>query len=677
MILLNKEKITVANVDVYPDHQDKNQFWYIPGIVKLAERSRKKVLSYIWYIDGSDDRDGRGFLNFEVNTAVDSQTLDQIKTELKRVHPELDRNLIKLSSVTYNKGSVNFSVLGPVAESAPVNINDSTIIRQDKAQIVWNAGSSSLVGDNTAVCSVQFTKEGKLAAAIKAAIAQKSNFIAATYYLEFTGLRPAVTFTVKGDFTAFIQSVEASFNVPIPLEALILDIGFESKFEGVWKNSNMSIELINYTGEESEGLRWAQKIVFEYMLKNFFEVQIGDRGPGSPLSEKPEITDLIANADQLRKQGKEGKDVATALPVPIPQVKIKFRSYTGWEEHLLNFRYSEMRATTYPVAPQAVILLELGNPTDYILQVNRGEDMFGLPYPVLVIGPSNSVFESYGLLAVNVQATYPAGAPNNQQRHSVNFSPKGQEGQSSLPFQYNASGSDKVQYSAEYIFDSSVDWETREHRYEQTAETSKGIISAQPHDFLEFLDIRVLLDRNFKWYGIDEVVVSITSNSWDGAKNVIFQEGQNDGIENLKVRVKKQANGTQCQYRVSLKNNGATVHEYGPLDMTNNTITVRDQFQDHVQIVFRNSLDSSIDQAYVRVQYQDPDNDEYTYESEELTFLSDTRGKSQSVVIPTNKKYPKVSDFIFKYTVDTPEDSFSKDEKGGKNIFITGKPPKN
>ena len=55
MILLDKTKISVGGVDVYPDHADENQFWMVPDAVHLSEREKKKVLSYIWYIDSSSD----------------------------------------------------------------------------------------------------------------------------------------------------------------------------------------------------------------------------------------------------------------------------------------------------------------------------------------------------------------------------------------------------------------------------------------------------------------------------------------------------------------------------------------------------------------------------------------------------------------------------------------------
>ena len=40
MLLLASEKtITVDGTTVFPDHRDKNQWWYMPGEVALARRT--------------------------------------------------------------------------------------------------------------------------------------------------------------------------------------------------------------------------------------------------------------------------------------------------------------------------------------------------------------------------------------------------------------------------------------------------------------------------------------------------------------------------------------------------------------------------------------------------------------------------------------------------------------
>ena len=39
------------------------------------------------------------------------------------------------------------------------------------------------------------------------------------------------------------------------------------------ENTDLKIKIVNYTGEETEGLKWAKQIILDYVLKNFFEVE--------------------------------------------------------------------------------------------------------------------------------------------------------------------------------------------------------------------------------------------------------------------------------------------------------------------------------------------------------------------------------------------------------------------
>jgi hypothetical protein len=182
MIYIADNKLSIDGIDIYPDHKNKNQFWYIPGKIQLAERNGKKELSYMWYTDSVTDTNGSGFLNFEVNTAVPNTTLNKIKGTIAKKY-QLDENIISLSSVPYTNGNVNFSVLGPMAKQADSEKlkGDVSVLRVSPEQLVWSAGSSSLIGDNSAVCSVEFTKEGKLAAAMKQSILKGSKTVAAIY----------------------------------------------------------------------------------------------------------------------------------------------------------------------------------------------------------------------------------------------------------------------------------------------------------------------------------------------------------------------------------------------------------------------------------------------------------------------------------------------------------------
>lgn len=304
MLLMNKEKIQVDGVDVYPDHADPDQFWMVPGTVRLAARDGEKLLSYLWYIDGSDDSYGTGYLNFEVNTAIDDNTRARVRQALLRAHPDRDATKLRLSTVSYDSGKVNFSVLGPMAEQMAKETTDTAVVHRSKEQVVWNAGSSSLVGENAAVCSVRLSKEGRLAALMAKAIEAGSPMVAAVYSLEFTGLRPSVTFHVKGKLKEVRMGLNAQIGATIPLEEFILGIGTSVSLEKIMNDVGLEIEVVDYDGEAHEGLTWARQILMDYILDNFFKVKLHDKGWTS-VDKAPEISSIMKRAKDVSKQAQD------------------------------------------------------------------------------------------------------------------------------------------------------------------------------------------------------------------------------------------------------------------------------------------------------------------------------------------------------------------------------------
>src|SRR5207248_2657519 len=120
--------------------------------------------------------------------------------------------------------------------------------------------------------------------------------------------------------------------------------------------------------------------------------------------------------------------------------------YHGKQVNTVDFLYAEMKAKSYPVLPQALVLEGLGDPKNYVTQVNRAQDPFGLPYNVVVSVPEEADRTKVGLQTVNVQARYPAGAPKDRQS-TYNLTANGPKvtGPNPFPFQYDAGGSAGVE----------------------------------------------------------------------------------------------------------------------------------------------------------------------------------------------------------------------------------------
>ncbi|HKP38417.1 MAG TPA: hypothetical protein VJT71_16275 [Pyrinomonadaceae bacterium] len=700
MILIDKSKFTVDGVDVYPDHDPdaQNQFWYVPGTIRLSERNGKKVLSYFWYTDSAADSDGTGFLNFEVNAGVSDQTKDKIRAEIARRNPGLDARKITLAPVTYQSGRVNFSVLGPVAAQAAREEleKDASVLYTSEEQLVWSAGSSSLVGDNAAVCSVKFTKAGKLAAAMKQAILKSANTVGAVYRLDFLAMRPSVTFKVHGTLNKTVEEFKASIGLQIPLEVLILDIGVQAAWEKIMQKTDLKIEVVNFSGEEEEGLKWAQQVLLDYMLENFFQVQLGGSDKWLPLPENKEAKDAIDEAKDVELDAKEKeeekkeegkgkgkgdgngdgtKEDATAEAVKqvvkgaasvIPRVNIRAAYYKGTQVNTIDFIYSEMKAKPYRIAPQALVLEGLGNAADrYITQVNRAQDPFGLPYQIAISIPEEADRQKIGLQTVNVQARYPAGAPKDTQTtHNLTINGSTVTGPNPFPFQYDAKGASAIEYSVDYVFKSADDWNTDKLQYSEKGTSDKGFLTALPVAILDFLNIDIRLGSDFTWDDADQVVVSLTSKRWNGEKRVVIQKGQEDP-KTFRVRSENKFASEPVQYKVELRKRNKTIYTWGPADVQDKQITVYDRFVDHIPIFFKPAFKGNVESANITISYEDGD---FQWEDQ---FLLEKGAKQVQRLVPTIKELKKKSDLKVTCEVSPDEgDPFTLKAQGGQTVQV-------
>jgi hypothetical protein len=683
MIRLDKTKISIDGTDVYPDHADNYQFWMVPGTIHLSERDKKKVLSYIWYIDSATDTNGSGFLNFEVNTAVSDETQSKIRSALASAF-KLDAPKIRLAAPTYNSGSVNFSVLGPIASEAKPD--KEKLVYGDKDQIVWRAGSSSLVGDNTAVCSVRFTKEGGLAPLMYKALSEKQNVIAATYALEFTGLRPSVSFKVTGKLEKTIDHFKASIGAGVPVEAFMLDAGLSSEFQRVMQKSGLNIEVIDYGGTDNAGRKWAEKIVMDHLLKNFFEVQIA---PGSnnwnPLKDEPKVETAVRRSSEISSQSEEKskedgldpvkdlekikenaqKAVKASMPeLPIPKVNIRASYYRGSQTNEIDFQYTEMAAQTYPIAPQSLLSLGKNDKVpDHVMQVNRSTIAFGLPRPASVVAPDVEATKNMGLRAITVNAQYPARGDEAQRGTLTIQNGLVTVGQNPIPFQYNAAGDVDLAYETQYIFDPSSEWKSAKTEYTVKA-TTATTINVMPGAFLGFIKLDVALAPNFVWHDTDQAIVSIEGGGLSEPVTVVIQKGET-GTKS--VRIRTESPNPSLTYKIDLTYQNQTVHSRGPYDVNSSLVRVLDQFDGRYMIQILSQL-KTVDMAVVAIQYKDGD---FIWESDQIQI--EKGSKSMAIVVPTlNANKPK-DQVEISYTVMSSEGSYTKQIKANAAIFVTDK----
>ena len=740
MILLNRTKLSIGGVDVYPDDREELRFWYIPGKVRLAEQNGKKKLSYVWYRDEQADKFGTGYLNFEVNTAVDDTVIGDIKHELARQLNTPSRLVnasdIRLSEVTYTGGKVNFSVLGPLVTNAPAEVRDASVIYRSKEQMVWQAGSSSLVGDNSAVCAVTFTKEGRLANAMKQAILKpdKANVIAAAYSLEYRALRPAVSFKVTGDFKQFIEDFRASVGMPIPLEGFVINLAFQTEFEVMLQKRGLKIELVNYTGDDkNQGLKWARKILMEKLLDDFFVVKLDpNKDEWTPLKDHPESRQAAGDAvnddeeedeeeDEDKEEEEEEEETtstatsgakpeggtekpetstatsgtspakgsarkaspraqqkaasSTSSKIPAIAIDIRIKNYTGFQQNVLDFEYSQMDAITMRANPNGLVLEGLDHPK--VVDVYRDQDPTGLSYEIEVAGPKVEDFTHYGLRLVTLDAHYPAGnSPANRQPGKLTFRGKpAEEENRTLKFQYDQYGSTEVGYEATLTFDPSSDWVADATNYKVSGKTKAADpVDVMPGAHLDLKEICVKLDEDFSWSEVDQVVVTIASDVPDKSKRLEFTPDA-AAPQYARFRFSKSRSGPRTfTSKIELFQNDQPVGEprIAKLQAGDTTVKVRDTFASHTQVILVNAL-KDVERVYVEPSYDDEKNNVHWVPEEPIEFERNGQLKKWVGVVPTKTKITAAKLPLTIVVTPVGGTAFTTKGSGGVNQ-ITGKP---
>ncbi|NIF22881.1 hypothetical protein [Candidatus Pantoea multigeneris] len=491
MLLLREKTATVDGITFFADDSDDSQFWYQPETLQLAKRDGKPVFALIKYT-GNDSSQRGGYLNFEVNTALDESDLQRaFEKYLKTLNVEVKTP--RKSPVAYDKGSVSFFVLDVG------NANGELI----------SAQSPSLIGSNSAIFSAKLTPEQ--AVILEAAFSQSEAPAAVAYNLTYTGITPALKVEVTAKFENIYTEFDTQFgaNIPIPVETpASFWLGFDSVIQKLQQNQSLVIKVTEgLPGDEAEKQReWALQFVKEEILKSFFTATLQPNGESNAQSQSASdaiLESLIASAKakESKTEDKDKKEEQAGGLLPCASLEIKL--VRKEETKTLNFNYRYSKALSQSAVPQNFIgsdLLQVSKEAPYYLEVNVNDPFFQqIDYTVL--GPDG--FSEYGLKAASVQLTYdgtPYTAPaftTDDDKWIKNLARSQQE---------NALFS----LQTEFVFKSAIasGWEGSTS-YSNPVETASTLFNLDPADFLTLASIDILPDRSFDWEKYNQVQVKL------------------------------------------------------------------------------------------------------------------------------------------------------------------------
>ncbi len=308
MLLLGSKAITVEGIQVFPDHADPNQFWYLPGPVALARDRTSHEADFLFLkfrpaaVQGGAK--GGGFVMFTVNLQPDANLENRILGRVAALAPGEP----KLSAVQFDEGTVQciaLNVQGPggtTAGSAPGGFV--------AVQEILGASVPSLFGDNAAAFSLTLSQEG--ATLLESAFEDGTAPVGVIYNLKFTGMRPALDIKITANF----KRIYDEFSVGLTAQYYWFQIGIDAGFEKLVQDGAIKIEVTNFTGQGDldQKEQWALDFFKQYLLAQWFEPTLlpGQLGTGGKVSSSG--LDAMTRGNAFRPQTTPAPNRPTTQP---------------------------------------------------------------------------------------------------------------------------------------------------------------------------------------------------------------------------------------------------------------------------------------------------------------------------------------------------------------------------
>lgn len=265
MLLLGSKSITVEGIQVFPDHADPNQFWYLPGPIALKRdpETNEAAFTFLKFRPAAVQGGARGggFLMFTVDLQPDPHLENRILAKVAALAP----GEAKLSAVEFDEGTVQciaMNVQGPGGTTASGAIGSFMAV-----QTILGASAPALFGDNAAAFSLTLTQEG--ATLLESAFQDGMAPIGVIYSLKFTGMRPALDVKITADY----KRVFNQFSAGLSANVYFVSASIEAGFEKLVQDGVIKIEVTNFTGEAdlNQKEQWALDFFKQTLVAQWFE----------------------------------------------------------------------------------------------------------------------------------------------------------------------------------------------------------------------------------------------------------------------------------------------------------------------------------------------------------------------------------------------------------------------
>jgi hypothetical protein len=369
MIYLAAPLFVINGLTIMRDDADPLQYYYYPNNPQLAlNPDGTPTFLFIKFKNNQPVppgvESGGGFLNFDVDLRVDSDTLDEATRQI-RSQMSLDQNP-RLVPLQYRNGTTRLIFLDaaspattpagaapattvtagaatpPPATTTPAGVAGAATAPAPALQFVESASYSaapSLYGDNRSAFSVSLTPQA--ATLVQACLSAPTFLAGVVYDLTFVGLRPAFHVTLKVDWHQVYNFLENQFHASASVPFVTIQSDIDAATEKLIEQRVIDLQVVSYaagaadadiTKQKDAATDWVQKMVTDA----FFKPSIPPHGLSSDLGG-----------------GKAGAAVQTVKNATSPaNVGYSLKSLNETDMKNLNVNITEQDATEVRIVPQ-------------------------------------------------------------------------------------------------------------------------------------------------------------------------------------------------------------------------------------------------------------------------------------------------------------------------------------
>jgi len=261
MLLFSSGTFTVDGITVFPDHADKNQFWYLPGPVGLETEADSNEPQFLMILYAPDVANagikGTGFLNVTLALKVSDMTKSKIVGQIRSQFPDVDNPV--LAPVPFDEGTVQVVALDLQGSGGTAGTGMAV-------QHILGASNPELFGNNDALFALTLTEEG--ATILEQAFQDGMTPVGGIYNLKFTGVLPALDVKITAD----MKRVYQSFSVGLSAQVYWVSAGIDATFEKLRQDQAIKVEIVNLAtdGSTSQQEQFALSLFKDQILTQLF-----------------------------------------------------------------------------------------------------------------------------------------------------------------------------------------------------------------------------------------------------------------------------------------------------------------------------------------------------------------------------------------------------------------------